>query len=72
MANAGPDTNGSQFFVVYEDTALPPNYTVLGRLVEGLEVVQEVARGGAEPENGVGDGPPRTPISLRSVSVSPR
>jgi peptidyl-prolyl cis-trans isomerase B (cyclophilin B) len=72
MANSGPDTNGSQFFLVYDDTALPPNYTVLGRITDGLEVVQEVARGGADPENGVGDGPPRTPIGLRSVTVAAR
>ncbi|MGH8794907.1 MAG: peptidylprolyl isomerase [Stackebrandtia sp.] len=47
MANAGPHTNGSQFFFVYEDTYLPPDYTVFGEVVEGMDVVYEVAEAGA-------------------------
>lgn len=44
MANAGADTNGSQFFLVYEDSQLPPAYTVFGRLSpEGLAAVQQIA-----------------------------
>ena len=38
MANAGPDTNGSQFFLVYADSTLPPDYTVFGTITEGLDV----------------------------------
>lgn len=47
MANAGPGTTGSQFFLVYDDTSLPAEYTVLGQVTSGLEVVQEVAEAGA-------------------------
>lgn len=47
MANSGVDTNGSQFFIVYKDTYLPPDYTVFGELTIGLELVTEVADGGA-------------------------
>ena len=44
MANAGPNTNGSQFFIVYEDTQLPPAYAVFGTVDEaGVKTVQEVA-----------------------------
>ncbi len=43
MANAGPNTQGSQFFIVHEDAALPPDYTVFGRVVEGLDVVDAIA-----------------------------
>lgn len=47
MANAGEGTTGSQFFIVYDDTSLPPAYTILGQVTSGLEVVQEVAAAGA-------------------------
>jgi len=43
MANAGPDTNGSQFFIMHEDYALPNNYVIFGRVVEGMEVVDAIA-----------------------------
>ena len=50
MANAGPDTNGSQFFVVYGDSALRPNYTVFGTVgAEGLKTLDKVAAGGIQP-----------------------
>lgn len=47
MANSGEDTNGSQFFIVYEDTYLPPNYTILGKVTSGLDVVRDIAEKGA-------------------------
>ena len=43
MANAGPDTNGSQFFIMHKDTPLPHNYTIFGRIVSGMEVVDAIA-----------------------------
>ena len=68
MANAGPDTNGSQFFLVYEDTQLPPSYTVFGQLDEaGLAVVREVAAAGAE--GGAADGAPATAVTITGVTV---
>ena len=45
MANAGPGTSGSQFFLVYEDTTLPPNYTIWGEVSSGLDIVDEDRRG---------------------------
>ncbi|CAM3173381.1 peptidylprolyl isomerase [Stackebrandtia soli] len=47
MANSGVDTNGSQFFIVYEDTYLPPNYTLFGEVSEGLDVIRDIAEKGA-------------------------
>ena len=50
MANAGPDTNGSQFFLVYEDSRLRPDYTVFGHVTEeGLRVLDEIAAAGIDP-----------------------
>ncbi len=43
MANAGPDTNGSQFFIMHIDYPLPPSYTKFGRLLEGHDVVDSIA-----------------------------
>ncbi|MFA9430315.1 peptidylprolyl isomerase [Egicoccus sp. AB-alg2] len=43
MANAGPDTNGSQFFVCHQDVGLPPSYTVFGKAIDGLDVVDDIA-----------------------------
>ena len=43
MANAGPNTNGSQFFIMHADYALPPSYTKFGRVVEGQDVVDMIA-----------------------------
>lgn len=70
MANSGPDTNGSQFFIVYADTDLPPSYTPLGVVTAGLEVVDRVASGGVEEGLLPGDGRPRTGLEIRSVSVT--
>jgi peptidyl-prolyl cis-trans isomerase B (cyclophilin B) len=70
MANAGPDTNGSQFFVVYGDTSLPPSYTVFGSVDSGgLAAVRKVARAGTDDANGPGDGHPRTAVDIHSVEV---
>jgi cyclophilin family peptidyl-prolyl cis-trans isomerase len=43
MANAGPNTNGSQFFLMHRDNPLPPAYSVFGRTIEGLEVIDAIA-----------------------------
>lgn len=68
MANAGPDTNGSQFFIVYDDTQLPPNYTVFGTVHQaGLEVVRDVAAAGTD--TGQPDGAPKTPVEMKSVKA---
>lgn len=45
MANAGPNTNGSQFFIMLENVPLPPSYSVFGRVMEGMEVVDQIRVG---------------------------
>ncbi|MDQ3154207.1 MAG: peptidylprolyl isomerase [Actinomycetota bacterium] len=69
MANSGPDTNGSQFFLVYGDAALPSDYTVFGTVSdEGLEVIDEIARAGAQ--GGAPDGPPATPVQIQTAIIT--
>ena len=67
MANSGPNTNGSQFFIVYADSPLPPAYTVWGQVTSGLEIVDAVAAAGAE--GGLQDGTPALPIGIRQATL---
>src|SRR3984893_4523728 len=57
MANAGPNTNGSQFFIMHVDYSLPPNYTIFGRVTEGQDVVNAIASSDTDssdtPQSGV-------------------
>jgi len=66
MANAGPGTNGSQFFLVYKDSKLPPNYTVFGTIDEtGLATLDKIAAGGVA--GGGQDGKPATDVQVKSI-----
>ncbi|WP_194814050.1 peptidylprolyl isomerase [Nocardia sp. XZ_19_385] len=70
MANAGPGTNGSQFFVVYGDSQLPPQYTIFGSVDENsLATLDKIAAGGSDDANGPGDGKPLTPVEIQSVQL---
>jgi peptidyl-prolyl cis-trans isomerase B (cyclophilin B) len=72
MANSGPDTNGSQFFLVYQDTSLPPQYTPFGRLSEdSLAALDGIAAGGAAPADENGNTAPNTPVQIRDFRVEP-
>ncbi|MBI2243189.1 MAG: peptidylprolyl isomerase [Nocardioides sp.] len=65
-----PDSGGSQFFIVYGETPLPPDYTVFGTVDDaGLKAVEKVADAGTDDANGPGDGHPRTPVDIESVTV---
>jgi eukaryotic-like serine/threonine-protein kinase len=69
MANGGPSTNGSQFFMVYRDSLLPPAYTVFGTIdTTGLAVVDKIAAAGVA--GGSGDGAPATTVTIMSASLS--
>jgi peptidyl-prolyl cis-trans isomerase B (cyclophilin B) len=68
MANSGPGTNGSQFFIVYEDNSrLGPNYSLWGRVVKGLDIVKAVAALGSNNSNAPGDGAPNQPIAIEKA-----
>jgi peptidyl-prolyl cis-trans isomerase B (cyclophilin B) len=67
---SAPGTTGSQFFLCFVDTQLPPQYTVVGTVDEaGLAVLDTVAAGGNNGANGEGDGAPNTPVTISSLSV---
>lgn len=69
MANSGQNTNGSQFFLVYKNTSLPPSYTPFGKIVAGLNVIQAVAKAGTDNSNGPGDGHPKEKVVITSVTI---
>jgi peptidyl-prolyl cis-trans isomerase B (cyclophilin B) len=70
MANAGPGTNGSQFFVVYRNSlSLHPNYTPFGTVVKGLKIIQNVAKAGTDNANGPGDGHPKEKVVIERVII---
>lgn len=72
MANAGPDTNGSQFFMVYGNAPLPPNYTVFGSISDaGLQVLDKVARAGDDGryDPSPGGGKPNMEVKFTSVAI---
>ena len=72
MANAGPSTNGSQFFFCTEDTKLSPNYTPFGRVVAGQDVLRKIAAAGEDDQNSAGDGFPTLPVDILHVQISAR
>jgi peptidyl-prolyl cis-trans isomerase B (cyclophilin B) len=67
MANSGPNTNGSQFFLVYADTTLPPNYSIWGRITKGFEIVEKIAQLGTA--TGAPDGSPLYPVEIRTARL---
>jgi peptidyl-prolyl cis-trans isomerase B (cyclophilin B) len=70
MANSGPGTNGSQFFLVYKNSlSLPPNYTPFGTIVSGLNIIQKVAKAGSDNSNAPGDGHPKDKVDIESVTI---
>jgi peptidyl-prolyl cis-trans isomerase B (cyclophilin B) len=64
-----PNTDGSQFFLVYKNTPLPPNYTPFGTIVSGLNVIQNVAKVGTDNSNAPGDGHPKEKVQIESVTI---
>jgi cyclophilin family peptidyl-prolyl cis-trans isomerase len=65
-----PNTTGSQFFLCFVDTQLPPDYTVVGTVDEaGLAVLDKVAAGGIKDVGPTGDGAPAIPVTINSLSV---
>lgn len=71
MANSGPDTNGSQFFIMHQDYPLQPNYTIFGKVTSGIEVVDALAN---TPTTIGPDGnrsQPTTPPVIKKVTILP-
>ncbi|OEJ27832.1 peptidylprolyl isomerase [Streptomyces agglomeratus] len=68
MANAGPGTGGSQFFLVYQDSKLPPNYSPFGTIKGGKDVLKKIADAGEA--TGAGDGAPNATVVIDKATVT--
>lgn len=64
MANSGPNTNGSQFFIMHQDYPLPPNYVIFGKATAGLDVVDAIANLPTGPSDR-----PQTPPVIQSITI---
>jgi peptidyl-prolyl cis-trans isomerase B (cyclophilin B) len=73
MANSGPNTNGSQFFIVFGDTILPADYTLFGTVVQGLDIAKDVGAAGDDGAfaKDAGGGHPKKKITFTTVTVGP-
>ncbi|MGK5558797.1 peptidylprolyl isomerase [Actinomadura kijaniata] len=70
MGNWGPDTNGSQFFIVHSHANIPPAYTVLGKVTFGMRTLDRIVKAGIKPGGPVpGDGEPAKPVRIHRVTV---
>lgn len=69
MANRGPNTNTSQFFILLADQAwMPKNYTIFGKVIKGIDIVEKIGQVELVPP-GARDGKPKVPVSMKKVSL---
>jgi cyclophilin family peptidyl-prolyl cis-trans isomerase len=66
MANSGPNTNGSQFFIMHKDTPLPKSYVIFGKVTSGMETVDAIATAPTGPNRET----PQTPTVIESVTIN--
>lgn len=70
MANAGPNTNGSQFFIIHQDYDLPKNYVIFGQVISGLETVDKIAQAPTTSNPTTGENSkPVSPAKINSIRI---
>jgi cyclophilin family peptidyl-prolyl cis-trans isomerase len=69
MANSGPNSNGSQFFIMHQDYPLTPNYVIFGQVIEGLDVVDKIATAEVSMSFSGEMSQPVDPIMIESIIV---
>ncbi len=69
MANSGPNTNGSQFFIMHATYPLPPNYVIFGQVTKGLEVVDKIAEAQVKMSAAGELSQPLAPVKIKSIDI---
>ncbi|MCG2692302.1 peptidylprolyl isomerase, partial [Microgenomates group bacterium] len=69
MANSGPNTNGSQFFIMHQNNPLPKNYVIFGHVIQGLEIVDAIASAPVVSGPNGEKSQPVSPVIINSVSL---
>jgi peptidylprolyl isomerase/peptidyl-prolyl cis-trans isomerase B (cyclophilin B) len=72
MANSGPNTNGSQFFIITGDqgASLTPNYTLFGQVSDGMDTTVKAMAAAANPDPSANGVPPTEPINITKVTIT--
>lgn len=70
MANAGPNTNGSQFFIMHQDYPLQPNYVIFGQVINGLEIVDKIATAAVTNSFSGEASKPVEPVTINSITIN--
>jgi peptidyl-prolyl cis-trans isomerase B (cyclophilin B) len=68
--SSAPNSNGSQFFIVYGDSPLPADYTVFGQITKGMDIVDSVAKAGAAAADATGNTAPKKKIEIKDLTVT--
>lgn len=69
MANAGPNTNGSQFFIMHQDYDLEKNYVIFGQVTSGLEIVDKIAGAAVKTSRSGEPSEPVDPVKINSITI---
>jgi len=69
MANSGPNTNGSQFFILHQDYPLSPNYVIFGQVIQGIEIVDQIAAAPTTTRTTGESSKPVNPVKIAEVKI---
>ncbi|MDP2695704.1 MAG: peptidylprolyl isomerase [bacterium] len=70
MANSGPNTNGSQFFIMHQDYPLPPNYVIFGQVIDGLDVLDKIANTAVVANEFGESSKPLEEVAIKDITIN--
>ena len=70
MANSGPNTNGSQFFIMHQDNNLPKNYVIFGQITKGMETIDKIVEVEVETNSQGEPSKPKTKVTINNITIN--